>query len=293
MSKKIKPNKYKPEAKEGESLKSDSGVAIDFCIKFIMTVACISILSLASIFAYDFITQSDFFNIKKVEISGTNRIFKDDILKLASLSCDENIFELNLFTIEKLIASHPWIESAYVKRSLPSVLSISIIEQKPLAIVKIENLADILINTQGQPFKEYNPLNDHLKNLPVITGLTLTNTHKQHMFNNTLFNPIMNFLQTSESGNVRQINGDDHMGITIEANDIYNRLPPSEQGTVQIRLGFNNFKAKLKKAKKISEYIDKNFPTRTICAMDLFNIEKVFIKTKLADALHSNLEKGV
>ncbi|WP_299980139.1 FtsQ-type POTRA domain-containing protein [Desulfobacula sp.] len=293
MSKKIKPNKYKPVTKEGEILKSDSGIVIDFCIKCIMTVAFISILSLASIFIYDFITQSDFFNIKKVEISGTKRIFKDDILKLANLTGDENIYGLNLFTIEKLIASHPWIQSAYVKRNLSSVLSISIIEQKPLAIVKIKNLADILINTQGQPFKEYDPLKDHLKNLPIITGLDLTNTNNQYAFNGTLFNSIMNFLQTGESGNVRQINGDDRTGITIEANDIYNRLSSYEQGTVQIRLGFNNFKAKLKKAKKISDYIDKNFPTKTICAMDLFNIKKVFIKTKMNDALHNNLEKGV
>jgi len=293
VSKKIKANRYKPEAKEGETLKSDSGSIIDFCIKFIMTAAFISILSLASIFVYDFITQSDFFNIKKVEISGTKRIFKDDILKLANLTCDENIFGLNLFAIEKLIASHPWVQSAHARRNLSSVLSISIIEQKPLAIVKIENLAGILINTQGQPFKEYDPLKDHLKNLPVITGLNLTNTNNQYMFNGTLFNSIMNFLQTGESDNIRQINGDDRTGITIETNDIYNGLSSYEKGTVQIRLGFNNFKAKLKKAKKISEYIDKNFPARTICAMDLFNIEKVFIKTKIADALHNNLKKGV
>ena len=290
MSKKIKPNRYKP---EGESMKSDSGSSIDFCIKFIMTVVCISILSLASIFMYDFMTQSDFFNIKKIEISGTDRIVKEDILKLADLNCDKNIFGLNLFTIEKRIASHPWIQSADVKRRPSFVLSIFIIEQKPLAIVKIKNLAGILINTHGQPFKEYNPLKDPLKNLPVITGLTLTNTNNQYMFNGTLFNSIMNFLQTGESGSVRQIKGDNDTGITIEANDIYNRLFSYEKKTIQIKLGFDNFKAKLKKAKKISEYIDKNFPTRTICAMDLFNIEKVFIKTKLADALHNNLEKGV
>ncbi|MBW2654670.1 MAG: FtsQ-type POTRA domain-containing protein [Deltaproteobacteria bacterium] len=274
-------------------MKSDSGSSIDFCIKFIMTVVCISILSLASIFMYDFMTQSDFFNIKKIEISGTDRIVKEDILKLADLNCDKNIFGLNLFTIEKRIASHPWIQSADVKRRPSFVLSIFIIEQKPLAIVKIKNLAGILINTHGQPFKEYNPLKDPLKNLPVITGLTLTNTNNQYMFNGTLFNSIMNFLQTGESGSVRQINGDDDTGITIEANDIYNRLFSYGKKTIQIKLGFDNFKAKLKKAKKISEYIDKNFPTRTICAMDLFNIEKVFIKTKLADALHNNLEKGV
>jgi cell division protein FtsQ len=291
--KKIKPNRYKPEANQGEVFDSDSGFSIDFCLKCIMTVAFISILSLASIFVYDFITQSDFFNIKKIELSGTNRVLKEDILEIANLTCDENIFGLNLFSIEKLIASHPWIQSACVKRNLASVLFISIIEQEPLAIVKIENLTDILINIQGLPFKEYNPLKENLENLPVITGLDLTNTGSRYMFNGTLFNSIMDFLKLDGSISVKKIKGDRKTGIAIETSDIYNQLPFEGHGTIQIKLGFDDFQAKLRKAKKISEYIDKNFPERTICAMDLFNIEKVFIKTKLAVALHNNLEKGV
>ena len=200
---------------------------------------------------------------------------------------------INLFSIEKLIISHPWIQSASVKRNLTSVLSISVIEQELLAIVRIKNLADILINTQGRPFKEYNPLKDHIKKLPVITGIEPTSAANQYMFDSTLFNSIMDFLQTDKTVNVRQINGDKNTGITIEANDIYNLLPSKDQKTIFIKLGFNNFKAKLNKAKNISNYIDKNFPEKIICAMDLFNIEKVFIKTKLNNALHNNLEKGV
>lgn len=293
MNKKLKPNRFKPEIDEEAGLKFDSGAAIDFCLKCIMTVAFISILSLASIFVYDFITQSDFFNIKKIEISGTKQVQKEELLELANLDGDKNLFGLNLFITEKLITSHPWVQSVSIKRHLPSLLTISIIEQKPLAIVKIENLADILINTQGQPFKEYNPLTDHLDNMPVITGLDLTSANHHYMFNGALFNSIMDFLKTDVSGNVLRINGNNHTGITIETSDIYNRLSSEAPGSIQIKLGFDNYKAKLKKAKKISEYIDKNFPEKTICVMDLFSIEKVFIKTKLNTALHDNLEKGV
>jgi len=294
VSKKIKPNRYKPSSKEGNSLKSDSsGVTIDFCLKCIMTVAFISILSLASIFIYDFITQSAFFNIKKIEISGTNRVLETDLLKLADLNCDKNIFGLNLFTIKKHITSHPWIQSASIKRDVSFNLFISIIEQEPNALVKIENLADILINTRGNPFKEYNPEKDRIENLPIISGLDLTNENNLYLFNGPLFNSIMDFLKIDSTDNVKKIIGDKNTGIVIDTNDIYNLNPSEGQGTIQIKLGFNNFKAKLNKAKKISGYIDENFPDRTISRMDLFNIEKVFIKTKLIDALHDNLEKGV
>ena len=293
MSKRIKENKYKPEARNVDAGVSEAGIGIDFCLKCILTVAIISLISLASIFVYDFITQSTFFNVQKIQISGESRATKDEIMASVNLKTGINIFGLNLFSIKKQIISHPWIQSAIVKRQLPSSLIITIIEQQLLAIVKIENLADILINTQGRPFKEYNPLTDKISNLPVISGLDLASKNNEYQFNGPLFNSIMDFLRIQGLSYVKHIKGNKHTGIMIETQDIYNKEPLSKQETLQIKLGFDGFQAKLNRAKKISEYIDKNFPERIICAMDLFNIEKVFIKTKRNDALHNTLEKGV
>ena len=290
MNKKTKPNRYKPETVRGNDPGSVSSNGI--CSKYIMAILLIGIFSLALIFTYDFITQSAFFNIKKIDISGTKRVSKEDLLKLADLTCGKNILAINLFTIEKHIISHPWIQSASVKRNQASVLSISIIEHEPIAIVKIENLAKILINTRGIPFKEYNPLTDNIDVLPMITGIDLSKTNDQYGFNGELFDSVMIFLQSEECRHIRQINADKNTGITIETMDIYNRQPFDEKGVVQIKLGFDNFMAKLEKAKNISAYMDKNFPEKIICAMDLFNIEKVFIRTKPNTALHHNLEKG-
>ena len=307
MSKKIKANRYKPEPGRPKALKSvsiTSADAVDLCLKCIMTIAFFSVLSLAAIFMYDFITQSKFFNITKIEITGTQHAFKKDILKLADLSCDKNIFKANLFKIEKRIATHPWIASAMVNRNMACELLISVIEEKPLAIVKIENLADILINVHGKPFKEYNPQKDNIENLPVITGIDLKvtpgpkatrkNMEPEYMFKGPLFDSILDFLKLEDSNDIQLIKADGNRGISIKANDIYNKIPLNNENTIEIQLGFNKFKAKLNKAIKISEYIDKNFPERTICAMDLSNLEKVFIKTTPDKALQiGDLKKGV
>ncbi|MFH2093841.1 MAG: FtsQ-type POTRA domain-containing protein, partial [Pseudomonadota bacterium] len=262
MNKTHKANRYKPEAMGINSDASDIGYGIDFCLKCIMTVSVISIVSLASIFVYDFITQSKVFNIQKILISGTLRSTETEILELADLKIGCNIFELNLFSIEKKIASHPWIQSAHVKRDLPANLLITIIEQQPLAIVKIENLADILINGKGRPFKEYDPQTDRITDLPVITGLDLTSRNNEYLFNGLLFNSIMDFLGTQGLSQVKQIKGDKHTGIMIETKDIYNRRPENLQDTLMIKLGFDGFNAKLNRAKKISDYIDTYFPER-------------------------------
>ena len=275
-------------------MNTSSVINIDVCLKCIMIIAFISVLSLASIFVYDFICQSKFFNIKKIKISGTNQTVKEEILELADLSYNKNIFQINLFTARKLIASHPWVKSVSIKRNLDCELLISVIEERPIAIVQIENLADILINAKGKPFKEYNPQKDNIENLPVITGVDLNlkvtrkKTDHQYMFDGPLFNSVMEFLKTDNPNRVRFIKADTNTGISIEANDIYNKSSLEPEKTILITLGFNNYKAKLNKAIKISEYIDKNFPEREICAMDLFNLEKIFIKT-----IPDGLLKGV
>lgn len=283
MNKRIRQNRYRSETENNMKRKVESitsAEAVDFFIKCIMIVVSITVLSLVSIFIYDFITQTDFLNIKTIEISGIKQTSKNEILKLANIDSNKNIFQVNLSTAQKLIVSHPWIESADIKRSMSLKLIISIVEERPLAIVKIENLADILINTSGKPFKEYNPLKDSIKNLPVITGVALHKSNDQYTFNSPLFNSVMKFFKADNSNSVKLIEADKNSGISIEVNDIYNQFSLNNGKTIQMKLGFSKFKAKLNKAIEISKYIDKNFPEKTISTMDLFNIEKVFIKTK-------------
>ncbi len=292
MNKKIKPNRYKPEPSEPSRFYAEIGTGIDVCLKFIMVIAFFSILSLAAIYAHDFITQAAFFNIKEVEIIGTHHAVKEEILALADLKRDRNIYELNTSLAEKQIASHPWVKSVSVKRKLDSKLKISVKEHEPLAVVRIKNTADILINVNGMPFKEYDPANDHLENPTVITGLELTKIRDEYLFSGALFESVMDFINTRDSLLVEHIEGNENTGLTIKTRSLSNPVSNVDKETIPIKLGFNNFKSKMKKAKKISEYIGKNLPERTICTMDLFNIEKVFIKTKLNDALHNNLKKG-
>ncbi|MCP4023373.1 MAG: FtsQ-type POTRA domain-containing protein [Desulfobacteraceae bacterium] len=293
-NKKIQANKFKPvPKKKTSSSRADFGSSIDIFLRFIMIVAFVSVLSLSSIFAYDYVTQSDYFNVNHIEVIGANRVSRQDIISLARISKQDNIFSVNKFIIEKQVASHPWIQSAAVKRKLNSTLVITIREEVPLAIVKIENLADIIINTSGKPFKEYNPKEDNIENLPVITGLELTNQENQYLFHGELFNSIMKILSINSFGSIKQIIGCERTGITIETNDIYNPKEENDESTIKIKLGFGDFEEKLRKAQKISVYMAKNYPDKSIGSMDLYNIEKIFIKTKDNITLHNNIEKGV
>jgi hypothetical protein len=293
MNKKNRQNQYKKDTK----IPSPAGRGLNlyqniFTIARIPALICL--FSIAALFSYDVVVQSPFFIIKNVTISGDHKVKKQDILALAGLTAPVNIFQVNLSAMEKRITSHPWIAAASVDRSLFSSLAVSIVEQEPLAIVSFENLPDILINTRGIPFTEYDPGQDHIATtLPVITGLDLIHTQNQFQFDGPLFNAVLDLLLGQRPDTIVSINGDPFMGITIQVPDVFNRPLPAEGRLMPIGLGFGNYEKKLIKARKISQYITANIPGKTICAMDLFDIDTVFVKTTDMDVLHANIKKGV
>lgn len=253
----------------------------------------ICILSLAAIFAHDVVVQSPFFMVKEITISGDDRATKQEILALAGLSEPANIFQVNLFTMEKRIVSHPWIAAASVHRSLFSTVTIAIVEQHPLAIVRIENLPDMLINAQGVPFKAFDPVQDRDVSLPVITGLDLTRTQNISHFEGPLFDVVLDLLHGRLDDTILSIEADGLTGITIQVPDRFNPHSGAENRFLSICLGFDNYDSKLIRARQISQYIFANIPGKNIRAIDLFDINTVFVKTQDMDDLHSKIEKGV
>ena len=293
MNKKIGQNRYKPhpdDTRRGQQQRRTARGKVRRCLT---AFALTALMSVGALWGYDMVTQSDLFRVKKVTVSGLYRVDKATVIHMAGITPRSNLFQLNLAHMEKKLACHPWIAGARVKRTSLCALKIAVTEEAPLAIVKIENLARVVINTQGKPFKEYEPQKDDLETLPVITGVDLTRVYNEIGFEGPLFNAIMEFLRTRTFEPVKKIMGDENIGITVEAPDGYNRDPDLGQPAVTLKLGFGKFKEKQAKARAISRYMAAHFPDKVICAMDLFNIKKIFVKIQNRNALHNQREKGV
>lgn len=308
-SKKIKHNRYKPESISGDrpALSAPRNRRL---FRLFSIIVLMGIMSLSAIWLHDAVVQSPFFTIRTVDISGLDRVSRDEVLALAGLNpmdqnqtdqaLKDNLFAIRPDLIEKKLATHPWVARAKVNRKLRSTLIIRVEEELPLAIVTIENQADIIINTQGAPIKEYDPEKDGLTTLPVISGMDLSLSDNRYLFEGELFNSIMDLLRVKGLGQIRSIHGDEHTGILIQAPHIYSKRQDGENRTEQtpaspeilipIKLGFSQFQKKLDRAGEIGRYMAARYPSKTILAMDLYDIEKIFIKTE--DTLHNTLEKG-
>lgn len=262
------------------------------CLKYFIALCLVMGMSLGSLWSYDLVTQSPVFRVQKIEISGTRRLSESEVILLMGVTRQTNIFSLNLATLEKQMTCHPWIAQASVKRVGTSTLVVTLVEQEALAIVTLGNQAGIVINTQGHPFMEFDPQQAQLSALPVISGLELKKTDTSFHFEGEIFDAILEIIKLQGFGRMHMIQGDEKIGITIQTDDIYNQTPANTQNLMTLKLGFHRFAEKQIKAIKISGYMATHFPDKIICAMDLYNIEKVFIKTKENVALHHTLEKG-
>lgn len=291
MNEKHLPNRYKDTEKDAPS--PETAGKSSFFSSLLKPVLFICILSVSAVLVHDVVVQSPFFTIRQVNIQGEHRVKKEEILVLAGLSEPANIFQVNLPVMEKRITSHPWIAATTVHRSLFSTLTISIEEQHPLAIVRIENFPDMIINRQGVPFKAYEPEMDQDVILPVITGLDLTSSDNFYHFEGPLFNAVLDLLQGQYQNNIRSIHGDELVGITIRTTGLINPFLVPKTRAIPIRLGFDDYDRKLRKARQISQYILANIPGKTLCAMDLFDLNTVFVQTAHRETLPANIEKGV
>jgi cell division protein FtsQ len=195
--------------------------------------------------AYNYIIyKKKLFVLKKIDITGKGISYteKVKVLRLAGLYKGENLLNIDLKRVSRLIASAPWIKDVTVYRKYPDKVVIVLKKRKIFAIVNKENL--YYISQSGYIMGRANSTTGY--NYPVITGL-----NKDDMDN--YFNKIkkaIHFLNISKSSVISNYIGEIHLekdnGIVIYTNN----------GTL-IKFGIGRYKNKLKTLKRLFYEINR------------------------------------
>lgn len=72
----------------------------------------------------------DMFNVKAVEVKGTNLLNENHVVELSKINIGENIFKLNCEEIESNVKGNKYVLNVSVKRSLPNKIIISVNERE-------------------------------------------------------------------------------------------------------------------------------------------------------------------
>lgn len=148
-----KQNKHKNQQKQ--SIKSKIRIKIlKWTSIFILVVGVIIAFMLSPIF-----------NVKQINVEGTNKLTSEEIVSYSQIQSNVNIFKIHkLNTIEK-IQEIPYVEVANITRELPSTIKISIKERVPQYIIEIAN-GNAYIDSKGYILE----ISQEKLSLPIILG---------------------------------------------------------------------------------------------------------------------------
>lgn len=142
--------------------------------KIVFSVAAAAGVGFGGASAYRYATTAPAFAVDHLEVVGNARATIESLEKLAGPALGENIFGLDLGSVEKSVAAHPWVAQVEIERRLPRTLRITVREHHPVALVALGHL--YYADERGEIVKRYAPgevvPSDRRGALPVITGLT-------------------------------------------------------------------------------------------------------------------------
>ena len=102
-------------------------------------------------------------------VRGQARLSTGEVLALVEGLRGQNILAADLDAWQEKLLASPWVESATIRRVLPSTVEISVHERRPMGIGRL-NASLYLIDPRGVIIDEYGPVYADI-DLPIIDGI--------------------------------------------------------------------------------------------------------------------------
>jgi cell division protein FtsQ len=87
--------------------------------------------------------------VKDINVEGAEKIPIDEIIVRSGINLNDSIHAIDLLAVKGRLEQNPWVEKARVIRTIPSSITISITEERPVAIY-IKKGSSYLINSKGK-----------------------------------------------------------------------------------------------------------------------------------------------
>ncbi len=118
-------------------------------VPIVLSVAILACLGIVFLLTYETIGASNFFRLKNVKVTGTDRASSGDIEKIVTANAEKpGVWNADLLAIKQKIENVTFVKTAAVSRRLPSGLNVTVTERVPVAIVRL-NGGDFLADGEG------------------------------------------------------------------------------------------------------------------------------------------------
>jgi cell division septal protein FtsQ len=115
-------------------------------ISLVMLVCLVGLFVLG----YRTVTASDFFQVKRVDVTGVTRSSAEDIRRIVSGQADKTgVWNTDIADLRQKIEKLPFVKFAAVSRVLPNGLKVVVTERVPIGVVKVSS-GNFLIDADGE-----------------------------------------------------------------------------------------------------------------------------------------------
>jgi len=141
---------------------------VSWASRALVAAAVVAGVAAAAMFLHHYVTSSEHFQVREIQVTGAARVGRDEILNAGRIAAGDNVFRIDLDGAAARIRALPWIREAVVRRRLPGEISIKVVERQAAALVELGGL--YLVDGEGNLFKRLGSTDPD--DLPVVTGLT-------------------------------------------------------------------------------------------------------------------------
>lgn len=134
------------------AVSSRRGKTADFS-RFVMPLV-IGVILLAGIgffgvMGYRTAIASDFFNVRRVEVRGNDRVNVEDVRRIVAANTEKTgVWRADLSEIREKVEKLPFVKAASVSMVLPVGIRVNIVERVPAAVVKM-SYGNSLVDVEG------------------------------------------------------------------------------------------------------------------------------------------------
>jgi len=142
-----------PLRKQGRSASrkksAGSGRFRSFGLPLFLSFCILVCLAALGFLGYQTVTASNFFDVARIDVVGTERTSSTDIRRIVEMQTEKSgVWKADLPGIKEKLERMQWVKSASVSRVLPNGIRVQVFEREPLAMVRSTD-GTVLVDADG------------------------------------------------------------------------------------------------------------------------------------------------
>lgn len=139
--------------------------------RLVLRIAVLALAGFGAVQLAGTLPTAPFLRVERIVVHGNTRLSAGEVLTMLGGLREQNILTADLAAHRDLLTTSGWIETARLRRVLPSTVEVTVVERVPAVLARFGDRL-YLVDREGAVIDEYGPRFAGV-DLPIVDGLTV------------------------------------------------------------------------------------------------------------------------